>query len=152
MLPAAVASLLPDHIVATVKATGYTGLLNGELIRRAAADGYDVLVTADRNLPAQQNVVAIGIAVVLVRGSRMADIEPQAAVFEPRWPKPGPEPSGASSPGEARLPPRSDIDDGRIVSVPCGLSGFESSRPRAEAGTTPLVAAAESRSAFARAA
>jgi hypothetical protein len=79
MLPGAVASLLSDHVVATVKATGYTGLSNGDLIRRAAADGYDVHVTADRNLPAQQNIAAIGIALVLVRGSRMADIEPQAA-------------------------------------------------------------------------
>ena len=79
MLPVAVASLLPERRVTTVKAAGYTGLLNGELMRRAVADGYDVLVTADRNLPAQQNVTASGIAVVLVRGSRMADIEPQAA-------------------------------------------------------------------------
>jgi len=79
MLPAAVAGLLPDHAVATVKAAGYTGLLNGELMRRAAVDGYDVLVTADRNLPAQQDIPASGIAVILVRGSRMADIEPQAA-------------------------------------------------------------------------
>ena len=76
MLPAAVAGLLPDHDVSTVKAagyTGYTGLSNGELIRRAAGDGYEVLLTADRNLPAS------GIALILVRGSRMADIEPQAA-------------------------------------------------------------------------
>jgi predicted nuclease of predicted toxin-antitoxin system len=79
MLPAAVAGLLPDHAVATAQAAGYTGLLNGELMRRAVADGYDVLVTADRNLAAQQNVPASGIAVVLVRGSRMADIEPQTA-------------------------------------------------------------------------
>ena len=79
MLPAAVAGLLLDHEVVTVRAARYTGLLNGELMRRAVADGYDVLVTADRSLPAQQNVPASAIAVVLVRGSRMADIEPQAA-------------------------------------------------------------------------
>jgi predicted nuclease of predicted toxin-antitoxin system len=79
MLPAAVADLLPDHAVTTVKAAGYAGLLNGELMRRAVADGYDVLVTADRNLPSQQNVPASGISVILVRGSRMADIGPQAA-------------------------------------------------------------------------
>ena len=79
MLPAAVADLPPDHAVTTVKAAGYAGLLNGELMRRAVADGYDVLVTADRNLPSQQNVPASGISVILVRGSRMADIEPQTA-------------------------------------------------------------------------
>jgi len=79
MLPAAVAGLLPGHAVTPVNAAGYTGLLTGELMRRAVADGYDALVTADRNLPAQQNVTVSGIAVILVRGSRMADIEPQAA-------------------------------------------------------------------------
>lgn len=79
MLPAAVAGLLAGHAITTVKAAGYTGLSNGELILSAARDGYDVLVTADRILPAQQNVPASSIAVVLVRGSRMADIEPQAA-------------------------------------------------------------------------
>ena len=79
VLPAAVEGLLSGHDVATAKAAGYTGLSNGDLIRRAAADGFDVLVTADRNLPAQQNVPASSLAVILVRGSRMADIEPQAA-------------------------------------------------------------------------
>ena len=37
MLPAAVAGLLSGHDVTTAKAAGYTGLSNGDLIRRAAA-------------------------------------------------------------------------------------------------------------------
>ena len=78
MLPVDTADLLPDHDVMTARAAGYAGLTNGELIRRAVADGYDVLVTADLNLPAQQNIRASGIAVILVRGSRLADINPQA--------------------------------------------------------------------------
>lgn len=78
MLPAGVAGLLSGHEVITAQRPGYKGLANGALIRRAAADGYDVLVTADRNLPAQQNLQTSGIAVVLVRGSRMADVSPQA--------------------------------------------------------------------------
>jgi hypothetical protein len=78
MLPAAVAELLSGHHDVTAKAAGYQGLSNGDLICRAAGDGFEVLVTADRNLPAQQNVSADSLAVVLVRGSRMVDIEPQA--------------------------------------------------------------------------
>jgi len=70
MLPAGVAELLTAHEVSTVKQAGFTGLDNGELIRRAIASGYEVLVTADRHLPAQQNMRAAGIAVVLVPGSR----------------------------------------------------------------------------------
>lgn len=66
----------------TAKRAGYAGLMNGELIRRAAADGHQVLVAADRNLPAQQNIEASGIAIVLVRGSRMPDVAVQAAQIQ----------------------------------------------------------------------
>jgi len=56
MLPVGVADLLPDDTVITVKVAGFTGLKNGELIRQTIAAGFEVLVTADRNLPAQQNI------------------------------------------------------------------------------------------------
>lgn len=78
MLPIGVAQLLPDHDVTTVKAAGFAGLKNGELLRRAAASGYDVLLTADRNLPGQQNIRATPIAVVLVPGNRLAEIAPRS--------------------------------------------------------------------------
>jgi predicted nuclease of predicted toxin-antitoxin system len=77
MLPADVAGLLPEHEVVTVQQAGFKGLKNGVLLRRAVADGFVVLLTADRNLPAQQNIAAGGIAVVLVRGSRMQDVSGQ---------------------------------------------------------------------------
>ena len=82
MLPVGVANLLPDHDVTTVSQAGFKGLTNGELLRRAAAIGYAVLLTADRNLPAQQNVMASGIAVVLVRGSRMSEVAAQATQIQ----------------------------------------------------------------------
>lgn len=78
MLPAGVAGLLPDHEVVSVQQAGYKGLKNGEPLRRAAADGYVALLTADRNLPAQQNIPAVGIAVVLVRGSKTSEVAAQA--------------------------------------------------------------------------
>lgn len=82
MLPADVAGLLPDHEVVSVQQAGYKGLKNGELLRRAADDGYDVLLTADRNLPAQQNIPAARIAVVLVRGSKTSEVAAQAEAVE----------------------------------------------------------------------
>lgn len=78
MLPADVAGLLPDHEVVSVQKAGYKGLKNGALLRQAAADGYDVLLTADRNLPAQQNIPAGAIALVLVRGSKTSEVAAQA--------------------------------------------------------------------------
>jgi len=77
MLPAGVADLLPAHDVTTVQAAGFKGLNNGMLLRAAVEARYDVLVTADRNLDAQQNIAFIGIAIVLVRGSRMQDVASQ---------------------------------------------------------------------------
>lgn len=78
MVPADVAGPLPDHEVVTVQRAGYKGLKNGELLRRAAIAGYDVLLTADRNLPAQQNIAAAAIAVVLVRGNKTSEVAAQA--------------------------------------------------------------------------
>ena len=78
MLPAGVATLLDGHDVTTVQRAGFKGLTNGELIRRAALSGYDVLLTSDASIPAQQNLKASDIAVVVVRGSRMADLVGQA--------------------------------------------------------------------------
>jgi len=98
MLPAGVAELLTAHEVSTVKQAGFTGLDNGELIRRAIASGYEGLVTADRNLPAQQNMRAAGIAVVLVPGSRLRDIAPRAADLE--------RVVGAAKPGRVTRLPR----------------------------------------------
>lgn len=82
MLPADVAGLLPDHEVTTVQQAGFKGLENGVLLRQAAASGFAVLLTADRNLPSQQNITVSGIAVVLVRGSRMSEVTGQAAKIQ----------------------------------------------------------------------
>jgi hypothetical protein len=48
------------------------------LLRAAVDAGFDVLLTADRALRHQQNLVRIGIAVVLVVGvrNRMRDLRP----------------------------------------------------------------------------
>jgi hypothetical protein len=77
-----VAGLLPDHEVTTVQQAGFKGLKNGVLLRQVAVGGYGALLTADRNLPAQQNIAASGISVVLMRGSRMAEVEGQAAKIQ----------------------------------------------------------------------
>jgi predicted nuclease of predicted toxin-antitoxin system len=56
---------LAGHAVATVVEAGFKGLKNGELLR-AAADEFDVLITVDRNLPYQQNIRSLPIAVMVV--------------------------------------------------------------------------------------
>jgi len=54
------------HEVGTVKQMGWTGLRNGEL-PALAARGFDVFLTVDRNLPKQQRLESLAIAVVVLR-------------------------------------------------------------------------------------
>lgn len=57
---------LPGRDVSTVAYTGWSGVGNGELLRVAAAAGFDALVTNDRGLEYQQNLGALPLAVVVV--------------------------------------------------------------------------------------
>jgi hypothetical protein len=48
-----------------VAAVGWSGKENGELLR-LAADHFDVLLTADRNLEHQQNLTTLPVSVVVL--------------------------------------------------------------------------------------
>lgn len=56
-----------EHVVETVEYRGWKGVVNGAILPLARAAGYDCLVTRDRGIPAQQNLPALGISVVVVR-------------------------------------------------------------------------------------
>ena|SRR5436305_5944986 len=58
-----------DHEVHTVEEAGLKGLKNGNLLR-ATADHYDVLVTVDQNLPYQQNIKSMNLAVLVLAARR----------------------------------------------------------------------------------
>lgn len=77
-LPRQLVSLLVGHDAHMVQAEGWSSVQNGELLRRAAAAGYDVFVTPDRKLEYQQHIPRAGVAVVVVRAytNRIEDIRP----------------------------------------------------------------------------
>jgi predicted nuclease of predicted toxin-antitoxin system len=77
-LPIALAAELTDHEVTTVRAQRWLGMRNGVLLRAAVDAGFEVMVTADKALRHQQNLAAIGIAVVLLTRvrNRMQDLRP----------------------------------------------------------------------------
>jgi predicted nuclease of predicted toxin-antitoxin system len=54
---------LAEHEVRTVVEAGYKGL---KKLLRAAAGQYDVLITVDRNLPFQQNIRSLPIAILII--------------------------------------------------------------------------------------
>ncbi len=75
--PVDFANLLAGHEIITIHSLGWSGIKNGELLRRARSI-CDVFVTLDRHLEFQQNikVLSFGIVVVRARSNRIADLVP----------------------------------------------------------------------------
>jgi predicted nuclease of predicted toxin-antitoxin system len=71
-LPRHLAREIVGHDTSTVQQRGWAGLKNGELLRVAADAGFDVLVTADRNLQFQQNLSQSQLGIILLVASSNA--------------------------------------------------------------------------------
>ena len=76
-LPVGLSAELHGHAVDTVSGRGWTGIKNGELLRRMTGQ-YDVLVTMDRGTEFQQRLSTLPFGIVLVRArsNRMHDLRP----------------------------------------------------------------------------
>ena len=59
---------LKGHEVRTVGQMGWKGLDNGELLARASGR-FDVLLSMDKNLPAQHEISRLSIGLVLIRAA-----------------------------------------------------------------------------------
>ncbi|MBI2437916.1 MAG: hypothetical protein HYV36_03785 [Lentisphaerae bacterium] len=57
---------LHPHLVDTCAERGWSDLQNGDLLDQAEADGYQALVTTDRNLKHQQNLVSRSIRILVL--------------------------------------------------------------------------------------
>lgn len=64
--PVPLRQALANHSVSTAYELGWATLKNGELLRSAEDQGFEVLVTTDTNLRYQQNLAARRIAVVVL--------------------------------------------------------------------------------------
>ncbi len=69
---------LPGHDVKSVPLLGWAGIQNGELLRKAIAAGFEVLVTMDGNMVHQQNIARFAIAIIALRArsNRLDDTRP----------------------------------------------------------------------------
>ena len=65
-VPRRVRFALPDCAVETAFQQGWSKLKNGDLLRSAEGAGFEVLVTADKNLQLQQNLGTRRIAIVVL--------------------------------------------------------------------------------------
>jgi hypothetical protein len=54
---------MAEHECTSVQRHGWTGVKNGELLRRAAGE-FDLFITSDQGIRYQQNLVGVGIAIL----------------------------------------------------------------------------------------
>jgi hypothetical protein len=64
-IPSRLRRSLNEHSVRTVVEAGWSGVKNGRLLALAAAE-FDAFVTVDKNLPFQQNLATLPIALVVL--------------------------------------------------------------------------------------
>jgi alkanesulfonate monooxygenase SsuD/methylene tetrahydromethanopterin reductase-like flavin-dependent oxidoreductase (luciferase family) len=92
-LPRQLAFYLVGHEARTVKQERWTGLKNGELIRKAETAGFDVFLTGDQSLPFQQNLKDSRLFVVVLAAlsNALEDLLPliPAVLSTMNDPKPG---------------------------------------------------------------
>jgi hypothetical protein len=69
---------LSEHDVSTAAREGWGGVANGELLKRIGSAGFDVFVTADRNLQHQQRLTgrSFGIVLLVPRRLKMEHLRP----------------------------------------------------------------------------
>ena len=67
--PAPLRKHLPEHSVDRSAERGWELLGNGELIRMAEEEGYEVIVTTDQNMRYQQNLAGVQLAIVVLQAT-----------------------------------------------------------------------------------
>lgn len=74
-LPIRLKQLLPGHETASINdaAVGWKGISNGKLLSRMEGL-YDLLITADKNIYAQQNLSDRSISILVLPTNRMKDV------------------------------------------------------------------------------
>lgn len=82
-LPHGLRRLLTGHDVETALHAGLAGLQNGQLIKAAAAAGFEVLLTMDAGIPHQQNALALPLSVIVLKNghNRMDWLQPRVGAI-----------------------------------------------------------------------
>ena len=82
-VPRRLGALIEGHEVRTVGQMRWASTPDRNLLRRAADDQFDAVVTVDRSLPFQQRIAELPLAVVILRArtnrfAELAELIPQA--------------------------------------------------------------------------
>ena len=77
MRPGSFAVTSIGHDVDVAEERGWATLVNGALLDRAEEAGYEVVITADKNIAHQQNLGRRNLALIVLGGNRWPLIEPR---------------------------------------------------------------------------
>lgn len=94
-VPRLLAYNLPNHEVDTAFQRDWHTLTNGELLDRAESDAYQLLITADRRMPYQQNLSRRNIGVLIITRNERQDVTNAIAAIN--------DTVNSMSPGETRV-------------------------------------------------
>jgi len=76
-MPVSLAKVLSEHECSSVIRLGWRGIRNGDLLKRAEAAGFDVLVTLDSDIDLEQNMAGRRISLLVLKpkgqGKRAVD-------------------------------------------------------------------------------
>jgi len=90
-VPSRLRRSLSDHYVRTVVEMGWSGIKNGKLLALAAVD-FDAFITVDKNLPFQQNLATLPIALAVLDAvsNELPILVPLVPALLPELPSPRP--------------------------------------------------------------
>ena len=74
--PAPLRNALKGHVVVEAVERGWERLANGDLLSAAEAAGFQVIVTADKNIQHQQNLAGRAIAVIVLGNAQWPALRP----------------------------------------------------------------------------
>ena len=75
--PVPLRKFLTNHSVTTAYEEGWSNLSNGDLLKTAESQGYQILITTDQNLRYQQNLSDRQIAIVVLLSTSWPKIRKQ---------------------------------------------------------------------------
>jgi predicted nuclease of predicted toxin-antitoxin system len=74
-VPKGVKRFLAAHQVFTTQELKWGGIQNGKLLSAAEKEGFDVLVTCDKNLPYQQRITGRAISIVQLPTNNLSGLK-----------------------------------------------------------------------------
>ncbi len=80
-LPHRLRNHLGAHDVFTVDYMGWSGLKNGELLKVAEVEGFEVFLTGDKNLSYQQNLVSRRMAILVLSAIDFDVLKPNLSLI-----------------------------------------------------------------------